>query len=99
MNNLHPHSIEAEQFVLAMILMAPEKLDLVSNLNTPDDFCREAQWFIYQAMSDLCGKSKPVDPVTVRPFLRKQDDLEGVGGLVFLTGLGEPVKFATKGSY
>lgn len=99
MNNVHPHSIDAEQSVLAVILMTPEKLDLVSSLTTPDDFCREAQWLIYQAKSDLYGKSKPVDPVTVPPVLRERDDLERVGGPAFLTGLGEPVGFAATGKY
>lgn len=90
-----PQSQEAEQSVLGAILVRPEGLDQVSSLITSDDFYREAHGRIFQTMLDLSEKSQPIDLVTVSQALKDRDQLEGVGGPVFLAGLSEQVGFAT----
>ena len=94
-----PQSQEAEQSVLGSILVRPEGLDQVSSLITPDDFYREANGRVFQAMRDLSEQGKPVDLVTVNQMLKDREQLEGVGGPMYLAGLSEAVGFATNVLY
>ena len=89
-----PANPEAEQSVLGAILVRPEVLDRVADLIEPADFYREAHGRIFQAMLDLYGRGEPVDLVTVTALLKERDQLEGVGGPVFLAALSEQVGFA-----
>jgi len=94
-----PANPEAEQSVLGAILVRPEVLDRVADHIEPADFYREAHGRIYQAMLDLYGKGEPVDLVSVSALLKERDQLESVGGPVFLAGLSEQVGFATNADY
>ena len=89
-----PADPESEQSVLGAILVRPEKLDDVAEVITPDDFYREAHGRIFQAMLDLHEAQEPVDLVTVCAYLKDRNQLEGVGGPVFLAQLSEQVGFA-----
>ena len=94
-----PADPEAEQSVLGAILVRPETLDRVMVFITADDFYREAHARIFQAMLDLREADKPLDSVMVTALLRERAQLEGVGGIVFLTTLTEQVGFATNAEH
>ena len=89
-----PNSIEAEESVLGAILVRPEVLDDVADIITAEDFYREAHGRIFRAMLDLHEAQEPVDLVTVTSYLKDRNQLEGVGGPVFLAELSEQVGFA-----
>ena len=90
-----PADPEAEQSVLGAILVRPEKLDEVLEILTPEDFYREAHGRIFRAMLNLHEAQEPVDLVTVTSYLKDRNQLEGVGGPVFLAQLSEQVGFAS----
>ena len=90
-----PAHLEAEQSVLGAILVRPSALDELVDQIYEEDFYREAHAKIYHAMVDLHGANFPVDLVTVCAYLKDRNQLEGVGGPVFLAGLSEAVGFAT----
>ena len=94
-----PSNPEAEQSVLGAILVRPAVLDELVGHLTEEDFYREAHARIYHAMVDLYGANVPVDLVSVCSYLKDRDQLEGVGGPVFLAGLSEQVGFATNANY
>ena len=94
-----PANLEAEQSVLGAILVRPAVLDeLVGQLHETD-FYREAHSRIFHAMLDLYDANFPVDLVTVCAYLKDRNQLEGVGGPVYLAGLSEAVGFATNALY
>jgi RecA-family ATPase len=85
-----PHyNMEAEQSVLGAILVAPDKLNPVSDLLTPEDFYQKAHGLIYKSMLDLHAKGEPVDLVTVTALLKDRGHLDRVGGLVAIGGTGK----------
>jgi len=94
-----PASPEAEQSVLGAILVRPEVLDEICDTLFDEDFYREAHGRIFHAMMDLYGAEMPVDLVTVTQYLKDRNQLEGVGGPVFLAALSEQVGFATNAAY
>ena len=94
-----PANLEAEQSVLGAILVRPAVLDeLVGQLHETD-FYREAHSRIFHAMLDLYDANFPVDLVSVCAYLKDRNQLEGVGGPVYLAGLSEAVGFATNALY
>ncbi len=90
-----PASPEAEQSVLGAILVRPEVLDEICDTLSEEDFYREAHGRIFHAMMDLYGAELPVDLVSVTQYLKDRNQLESVGGPVFLAALSEQVGFAT----
>lgn len=86
-----PSSIEAERAVLGALLLNDEHLTLISELLTPEDFYNQHHSIIYAAMLDLHQQRKRIDLVTLQDELMKRDQLEEVGGVVYLVSLQEDI--------
>ena len=77
---------EAEQAVLGAVLQGNGE---IFSLLEPGDFYQEPHRKIFTAMVSLYGEGKPVDPITVREKLSKEERAE-LGGLIdalFTNGL------------
>jgi len=82
-----PHSIEAEQCVLGCAFIDPDaSFNIVSTLKEKD-FYSEPHKIIFSSMSKLYGNNVPIDFVTVTESLEKNDMLDSVGGIDYLTTL------------
>lgn len=95
LSKIPPQSLEAEQAVLASILMDEHALNLCQEYIKPDDFYKEAHKLIYQSMLDLSGKSDPVDLVTLGTHLEKKSQIDQIGGAVYLAHLVDSVPVAS----
>jgi len=84
-----PHNLEAEASVLGSALVDNEAIDRVEGLITPDVFYKEAHRKIWRAMEALRARGEPVDLVTLAEELKKNGELEEVGGHTYLVGLSE----------
>jgi len=82
-----PQNIEAEQSVLGAILLDNEALLQALEIISPEDFYRESHRKIFQAMLELFEKNEPIDIITLTDYLRKNNQLENIGGVSFLTYL------------
>lgn len=85
-----PHSHEAELSVLGSVMLEPETLDLedVAAL-TPVMFYRESHRKIFAAMQRLKAEGTPPDLVTLTDALGTAGQLDEVGGVSYLIGLGD----------
>ena len=92
-------SPEAEQSVLGAILIQPQYLAEIAAIVSPDSFYWESHSLIFRAMLDLEEQGEPVDLVTVTLLLKERNQLERVGGPVFLSSLSEQVGFAVNGPH
>ena len=92
--NVQPHSEEAELAVLGSMLSSKEAVSKSIQWLTPDVFYKDAHGKIYSAMELLFDKGEPVDTVSVIDLLKKNKELESVGGTYFVTGLVESVPTA-----
>ncbi len=82
-----PHNIEAEEAVLGALLIDPDAiLHITSFLNAKDFFQKRHQW-IYEAIAALHDRKEPTDLVTLTDELSRRNQLEDIGGPVFLTDL------------
>jgi replicative DNA helicase len=86
-----PHSVEAEQAVLAGVFLNPGVMHSIVDMLQKDDFYLPAHQILYDAFLELYRKSVPIDIVTVGEHLKAHDLLEQAGGAVFLAELTEAV--------
>jgi len=80
-----PQSIEAEQNVLSALLIDTKAIDKAARLLKPDDFYRPDHRIIYSAMLALHDKNRPVDMLTVTEELKKRNQLDDVGSIMYIT--------------
>lgn len=86
-----PQNIEAEQSVLGSVIFDNEALPKVLEVLSPDDFYRESHRRLYNAMLDLFDRNEPIDIITLTDHLKKNNDLDTVGGIAYLTTLANSV--------
>ena len=84
---LPPQSVEAEQSVLGGLLLDNDRWEQIADKLDPDDFYRKEHRLIFRAIGALCEDNKPADVVTVVEWLETQGEVEGAGGLSYLTTL------------
>ena len=94
-----PQSIEAEQSVLGAMLIDKEAIAKVTEVLNADDFYREAHRVIFTAMLELYNKNEAVDLITVTDILRRDNKLEDIGGIAYITSLANIVLTAANVKY
>jgi len=89
--NLQPQSIEAEQAVLGAMLSSKDAISKALQWVRSHHFYKEAHSKIFLVMSDLFDKGEPIDTISVINKLKKNKQIDDVGGAYFITGLVESV--------
>lgn len=84
LERLPPHDIEAEEAVVAALLVDSEAVFHVSPILKPYDFFREKNGWIYEACIDLWSRDEAINQITVAHELARQERLEDVGGQTYL---------------
>jgi replicative DNA helicase len=89
-----PHSQEAEACVLGSLLIDKEAIITVAEFLHPVHFYSQANQLIFEAILSLYEDRQPIDLVTVKEELKKQKNLDKVGGSTYLTSLVNAVPTA-----
>ena len=84
LERLPPHDIEAEEAVLAALLVDPEAIAGVTSILGPTDFFRERNAWVYEAALDLWDRDESVNQITIAHELDRKERLEEAGGQSFL---------------
>ncbi len=87
--NRIPFSLEAEQAILAAIIVEPEKIRDVANVLVPEDFYLENHQKIYEAMRDLFLSNNTIDIITLNEELVKNGTYDKTGGLTYISSLAQ----------
>ena len=94
-----PQNIEAEQAVLGAMLIDKEAIAKATEVLSADDFYREAHRVIFSAMLELYNKNEAVDMITVTEILKRDNKLEDIGGIAYITSLANVVLTAANVKY
>jgi len=86
-DRLPPHDVEAEEAVIASILVDSEAIYKVSPILRPEDFFREKNAWIYEACLALSDRNEALNQVTVGHELARRERLEELGGLAYISRL------------
>ncbi|HLF76244.1 MAG TPA: replicative DNA helicase [Dehalococcoidia bacterium] len=84
---LPPHDIQAEESVVASLLVDDEAINKVATILKPTDFFRETNAWTYEACLALWERNETVNQVTVAHELDRRGRLEEAGGLTYISEL------------
>ena len=84
LERLPPHDIEAEEAVVAALLVDPEAIFKVTPILNAPDFFREKNAWIYEAAVELWGRDESINQITIAHELDRKERLEEVGGQSYL---------------
>lgn len=96
---IQPQQVELEEIVLGALLLEGDAVKRVSDLLTPDVFYKTSHNYIYTAISELNKDNLPIDILTVSDKLRKNGQLEMVGGAYYITMLTSRIASASNLEY
>jgi len=94
-----PQNLEAEQAVLGCMLIEKEAVAFVAPYLRPEDFYKETHRKIFAVIVGLYEKSQPIDLISVTEELRTKNQMEEVGGSVYITELANCVPTAAHVEY
>lgn len=94
-----PQALDMEEAVLGAIMLEKEAVITIMDILKPASFYKEAHQKIFKAVLDLNAKEYPVDLYTVTEELRSHNELDSVGGPVYLTHLTSKVVSAANVDY
>jgi replicative DNA helicase len=88
---LPPQAVDLEEVVLGAMMIDKKGVDEVIDILSPEAFYKEANKLVYEAIFQLFENSEPIDLLTVSSQLRKNGNLEVVGGDFYLISLTQKV--------
>ncbi len=90
-SKLPPQAPDLEEAILSAILIEREAMTKVLDIISADSFYKPAHQAIYRSMRRLFERSQPIDLLMVMEDLRKNEELEVVGGAAYLAQLTSKV--------
>lgn len=84
---LPPQAVDLEEAVLGAIMLEKDALTSIIDALKPEVFYKESHQKIYKSILQLFEKSEPIDILTVTNQLKKNGELEIVGGPFYITQL------------
>lgn len=94
-----PQAVDLEEAVLGAIMLEKDAVIAVLDILKPESFYKEAHKKIYQAIVDLSMNQEPIDILTVTEELKKRDQLNDIGGPLYITQLTSRVASAAHLEY
>lgn len=82
-----PSNIEAEQMIIAIILMDNGQMQRAAESLEATDFYSPLNRRIFGAMLNLYATSKPIDPILIGEELKKEGSIESIGGVQAITNM------------
>jgi replicative DNA helicase len=91
LGKIPPQHIDSEEGLLGSLIIDPSIVDVVMGTLQPEFFYKAAHEWIFRAMQELYNKHLLLDMIAINDQLRKTDQLEGVGGAVYIASLTKQV--------
>ncbi|MBN2212843.1 MAG: replicative DNA helicase [Bacteroidales bacterium] len=99
LGKIPPQAIELEEAVLGAIMLEKNAIVEVMDILIPESFYKEEHQKIFQAIIDLSSNDKAIDILTVTEELRKRNQLDEIGGPLYITQLTSRVASAAHVDY
>jgi replicative DNA helicase len=86
-----PQDVEAEQAVLGSTLTDQDAVIAAIETLRPEDFYREDNKIIFEAIMNIYNRAEPIDIITLKAELSSMGKLDSVGGLEYIVQLPDKV--------
>lgn len=87
LGKIPPQALDLEEAVLGAVMLEKEAVATVIEILKAECFYKEAHQKIYECIQNLFAKSEPIDILSVTNELRKNGNLEIVGGAYYVAWL------------
>ena len=94
-----PQAVDMEEAVLGALMLEKNAIIDIQGLLKPESFYVEANQKVYRAIVDLSAKHESIDILTVAAELKRNGELESVGGSYYLTQLSMRIGSAAHVEY
>ena len=91
LGKIPPHDVEAEQAVIGSMLTDKDSVISAIEILKPEDFYREDNKVIFEAILNLYNRADPIDIITLKAELVVLGKFEQIGGIEYLAVLPEKV--------
>ena len=91
LGKIPPQDIEAEQAVIGSMLTDQDAVSSAIETLKPEDFYREDNKIIYEAILNIYNRAEPIDIITLKAELSSMGKLDAVGGLEYIAVLPDKV--------
>lgn len=92
--NQVPHSLEAEQAVIAAAIIDGQKLITIKEKLLPFHFYNQINALIYEALVDIIEANQEIDFITINDQLVKNKTLDKIGDINYILELAQEVSLA-----
>lgn len=96
---LPPQAVDLEDAVLGALMLEKEAVNDVIDILKPNSFYKETHQKIFEAIQILFQDSEPIDILTVTEKLKKNGDLDFVGGPYYISQLTSRVASSANAEY
>src|SRR5207302_2646941 len=86
---LPPNSKESEMMVLGSMLTSINSLNIAADTLEDTDFYYSEHKVIFQTLKTAYKSDKPADVLLTSEELKRQDKLQSIGGIAYLTTLAQ----------
>ena len=86
-NHLPPQNIDAEESIISAVLLDNYTLLNILDILSPEDFYRTAHQKIFKTITEMSHNGEPIDLVTLANALKNNNQLDEIGGAVYLAKL------------
>ncbi len=86
-----PHSDEAEQAVIASILIDEQKMIEIREILQPHFFYNNANREIYDCFVEMTNRDKVIDLLSTHEFIKSKGSLDKIGGTEYLQRLADAI--------
>ena len=87
LQKLPPQNLEAEESLLGCLMIDKDAFIKIADLVSENDFYKEANSLIYQAMRELYARHEPIDIISLSNRLNEKKILDSIGGRTYLAQL------------
>ena len=91
LEKIPPQNLEAENAVLGSLLIDQEAITKIADALTPEEFYKDANRTIYEAILELYSAKEPLDILSLSSRLEQKKQLDKIGGRGYLTELTDAV--------
>lgn len=89
--HLPPQNVDAEKSILGALLVDGDAINRVADHLSPQDFYQRNHHIIYASILDLFEDRQSIDILSVSGRMKDKKELDGAGGVGYLTGLANAV--------
>lgn len=87
MGRIPPQAVDLEKAVLGAMMLEKNAVTDTIDILMQESFYDPKHQYIFGAIKELFGSSKPIDILTVTDMLKKNGELEAAGGAVYISQL------------